>query len=74
MIETWYVMEDGSFCDPRFVVADEQGVLRHQDGRPVAYGPHGPRSRSVETADMQAEPAADPKPRRPYKTRESKVD
>lgn len=46
--ETWYVMEDGSAGDPREIAPDEKGVLRHKDGRAVAYAAHGPRSRSVD--------------------------
>jgi hypothetical protein len=43
--ETWYVLDDGSVGDPHQIVRDAFGVLRHRDGRVVAYGPHGPRSR-----------------------------
>lgn len=52
--ETWYVLEDGSCGDPREIVRDAAGRLRHKDGRAVAYAPHGPRSRSV---DPEAERA-----------------
>lgn len=45
MSETWYVMEDGSVGDPHKIALDKKGVLRHEDGRAVAYAPHGPRSR-----------------------------
>ena len=46
--ETWYVLEDGSFADPREVAPDAGGVLRHKSGAAVALGPHGPRSSGVD--------------------------
>jgi len=46
--ETWYVMEDGSFGDPREIRPGKDGVLTHKDGRKVSYAPHGPRSRGVD--------------------------
>jgi len=55
--ETWYVMADGTVGDPREIRADADGVLRHSDGRAVAYAPHGPRSRSVDVEALQARPA-----------------
>lgn len=54
MMATWYVLEDGSVGDPSLISPDEKGVLRHRDGRAVAYAPHGPRSRMV---DAEAERA-----------------
>lgn len=54
MKETWYVMEDGTPGDPREIRPDSEGVLRHKDGRAVAYAPHGPRSRSVDPSAMRA--------------------
>lgn len=64
MSETWYVMEDGSVGDPHKIALDKKGVLRHEDGRAVAYGPHGPRSRGcvdavAERAKAKAKPAAE---------------
>lgn len=59
--ETWYVMADGSFGDPREICAGADGVLRHKDGRAVAYAPHGPRSRSVDVDALRAK-AAEPAP------------
>lgn len=57
--ETWYIMEDGSAGDPRQIAPDKDGVLRHKDGRAVAYAPHGPRSLSVDIGiDMGEAPAA----------------
>lgn len=56
--ETWYVLADGRVVDPRFVVTDERGLLRHQDGVAVAVGPHGPRSRGVDVAALAREAAA----------------
>jgi len=84
MTETWYVMEDGACCDPREISADAGGVLRHKDGRRVAYADHGPLSRGVDpdeerakaqksahsTKDMKPTPA----PKQAYTTRESKAE
>ena len=52
MLETWYVMVDGSCGDPREVALGADGILRHKDGRAVAYRPDGetPRSRGVEAS------------------------
>lgn len=52
-VETWYVMEDGAVANPNDVRTDAGGVLRHKDGRSVAYAPHGPRSRSVNTDEVK---------------------
>ncbi len=46
-METWYILEDGAFADPNEVSHGDDGVLRHVSGSPVAYGPHGPRSRGM---------------------------
>lgn len=48
-VETWYVLETGEVANPRDVRTNADGVLVHKDGRKVAYAPHGPRSRSVDT-------------------------
>lgn len=56
--ETWYVMEDGTPGDPHDMVSDKAGMLFHQDGRPVAYGPAGPKSRSMDAEEVQAIRAA----------------
>lgn len=53
MLETWYVMEDGSVGDPLEITPGDDNVLRHSDGRAVAYGPHGPRSRGCVDADAE---------------------
>ena len=55
MVETWYIMTDGSFGDPREVRPDKDGVLTHKDGRKVAYAPHGPRTSG--NVDPEAERA-----------------
>ena len=60
MIETWYVLEDGSVADPREVAPDDRGRLVHKSGVAVAVGPHGPRSRGVDTAAL-AKPKAEKK-------------
>lgn len=54
MRETWYVMEDGTSGDPREIAPGADGVLRHKDGRAVAYKPHGPRSRGVDPDEERA--------------------
>ena len=53
MRETWYVMDDGSAVDPNDVAPDTAGIMRHCDGRSVAVGPHGLRSRSMSEAEMR---------------------
>jgi hypothetical protein len=77
-METWYVMEDGSCGDPREISPGADGVLRHKDGRAVAYAPHGPRSRGVNVEEERAkyttrEVKSEPVAKRTYKTRESKA-
>lgn len=57
-VETWYVMEDGSVGDPAEIVLSDDGRLVHADGRKVAYGPHGPRSRGGVDAAAEREKAA----------------
>lgn len=85
LTETWYVMEDGSVADPREVAPDKSGRLRHEDGRAVAYAPHGPRSRSIDPDKERARAAKkdatgrkvakpEDEPKGGYKTRESKAD
>lgn len=75
MRATWYVIEDGTAVDPCEVAPDEAGVLRHSGGQAVAIGPHGPRTRSVDLAEVvkAAPPARDremkPAPSGKYKTR-----
>lgn len=75
-MDTWYILEDGTPGDPAEIAADENGVLRHKDGRAVAIGDHGnPRSRGM-TAEEVAEARKEVKPEKPagsYKTRESKA-
>jgi hypothetical protein len=83
MDETWYVMENGSLGDPHEIGHDAAGKLRHNDGRAVAYGPHGPRSRGGVDADAERAKARKTKtrqlkPEEPvgggYKTREAKAE
>lgn len=56
--QTWYVLVDGTCGDPREIGAGADGVLRHKDGRAVAYSPHGPRSRSVDVEAMKVKAVA----------------
>lgn len=51
-MSAWFILEDGSVGDPSFVSPDKDGKLRHKDGRAVAYGPHGPRSRVPGPAEI----------------------
>lgn len=79
MSETWYVMEDGSVGDPLAISLDKAGILRHKDGRAVAYAAHGPRSRggvdaAAERAKYSTREMASEKPKRPYKNREMKAE
>lgn len=53
-METWYLLEDGTACDPRDAVSEADGTLRHRDGRAMAYGLHGVRSRSMSAAEIAA--------------------
>lgn len=75
MRETWYVLEDGSAGDPALIGTGEDGRLVHEDGRKVAYGPHGPKSRSIdpdeERGTMTAREAKPETPKRGYKTRKA---
>lgn len=57
MWQTWYVLADGRVVDPRYVRSDAAGVLWHEDGTPVAVGPHGPRSRGVDVAALAQQEA-----------------
>lgn len=52
--ETWYILEDGSFGDPREISPGADGRLRHKDGRLVAEGPHGPKSSGVDVEAVRA--------------------
>ena len=58
MNEVWYVMVDGSVGDPAEISAGPDGVLRHTDGRAVAYKPHGPRARMIDPVAERAKIAA----------------
>lgn len=57
MPETWYILEDDSVGDPHEIAPDAKGVLRHKDGRAVAYAAHGPRTRSVDAEAERAKAA-----------------
>lgn len=52
--ETWYVLVDDNPADPRDVRRGDDGLLRHKDGRAVAYASHGPRTRSVDADTLRA--------------------
>ncbi|HMR51202.1 MAG TPA: hypothetical protein PKA33_01640 [Amaricoccus sp.] len=74
-METWYILEDGSPGDPAAIGTGADGKLRHRDGRAVAYGPHGPKSRGMSSElvsanrEMRAEPDEPAPPKRRYRTR-----
>lgn len=75
MSVTCYVLEDGTAARPEDVSRGDDGVLRHADGRAVAYAPHGPRTRSVDETEpepakiVEADRDMKPQPARRYKTR-----
>lgn len=49
--ETWYILDDGTSGNPAECTNDDAGVLRHKDGKAVAIGPYGHRSRGVDVPD-----------------------
>ncbi|WP_180901949.1 hypothetical protein [Martelella soudanensis] len=55
-------MEDDSVGDPRLIRPDDTGILRHADGRAVAYAAHGPRTRGGVDAIGEREKASAPAP------------
>ena len=67
-MQTWYIMEDGTPGDPALIGPGKDGLLRHADGRAVAVGPHGYRSRGMSAEDIAALTE-----KRTYKTREAKA-
>lgn len=77
MRETWYVLEDGSAANPADVAPDDDGFLRHKDGRSVAMRGQTPRSVGVEVDERAATPPdkdLTPEPaKKTYKTREAKA-
>ena len=76
MREVWYVMEDGSCGDPSECV-EVDGVLKHSDGRAVAYRPSGPVSRAIDPKDhrpkKEAKQMEPEQPRKRYRTRDMKA-
>lgn len=74
MRETWYVLADGTAADPALIRTGDDGRLVHEDGRAVAYGPHGPKSTGVDILrddvpprlNVEARPSVNP---RGYKIR-----
>jgi len=82
MQETWYVLEDGRAVDPKDVMRDSAGVLKHKSGVAVAMrSPGVARSRGVNPDDerQKTQAAGKPKDLKPedktsgYKTRETKA-
>lgn len=76
-METWYILEDGTFADPNEVSHGADGVLRHSGGVAVAYGQYGPRSRGMSAEEISGYRTRDMEPERPkrqYRTREMKAD
>jgi hypothetical protein len=77
-METWYVMADGSYGDPAEIGTNDDGTLMHRDGRAVAYGPHGPKSRGMSADEIagyrgRALVAAPAQPGSGYKTRRARA-
>jgi hypothetical protein len=75
-METWYVMADGSYGDPAEIGTNDAGTLMHRDGRAVACGPHGPKSRGMsadEIAGYRGRVMAPAQPGRGYKTRQARA-
>lgn len=54
MIETWYLLKDGTYADPNECSVGEDGILRHEKGMEVAMrdNPNVPHTSSVD-ADEQ---------------------
>lgn len=78
-METWYILADGSLGDPAKIGIGSDGLLRHDDGRAVAYGPHGPLSRGgidaeAERGKSKTREIKPEQPKRAYKTRDMKAD
>lgn len=63
MLQTWYVLEDGSVVPPKEVRRNAAGRLAHERGL-VAMRPDGetPRSRSVDVDAVKANAPAPAKP------------
>lgn len=72
--ETWYILEDGSVGDPRDVSCEASGRLVHKSGVAVAVGPHGPRSRGVNTEEVAPKPAPKKIERKPKADRDVSAD
>lgn len=81
-METWFIMEDGSYGDPREISPQKDGVLRDKKGMAVAMRAElaDPVPRTVEVDPEEVRAKAKPKARemnaaeqRPgYTTRESR--
>jgi hypothetical protein len=57
--ETWYILEDGTYADPREVSVNEAGVLQHKGG--VAVAKRAPDVYSSVGVDPEVERAKKPK-------------
>lgn len=58
--------------DPHEMVRDRKGKLSHKDGRPVAYGPHGPRSCGIDSEEVNKIRSSRKKTEEPKKAEEPK--
>lgn len=67
MSETWFVLEDDSVGDPRDIAPGKDGMLRHKDGRAVAYAAHGPRTRGGIDPQSERARAKAPKAKPPVR-------
>lgn len=75
MRQTWFLLEDGTAVDPNECAPDEAGALVHQSGAKVAMRSHDcPMSTGVDVDEAPTAKEVEPaRPKRGYKTRESKA-
>lgn len=63
MRETWYVLDDGTPVDPNECATGDDGVLRHASGSAVAMRGQVPRSRGMDSHEIEAaRTSQEPKP------------
>ena len=74
MVETWYVLEDGSVADPNACAPDNAGILRYKTGQAVALRGNAYSSRSVNPDDHRDKPAEPERQKRAYNRRDLKAE